>query len=87
MEPDPVSPIAIIGVGGRFPGTATSPEDLWDMIAQGRDAWSKIPESRFNHQAFYHPDAGRNGAVCFVSSSKYLACSIGKKPIHTKHQS
>lgn len=40
---EPVSePIAIIGMAGRF-ADATSPEELWEMLLQGRDAITDIP--------------------------------------------
>lgn len=55
-------PIAIVGMGCRFPGDATNPQKLWDMLVESRDAWSPIPKERFNQSAFYHPDASRNGA-------------------------
>ena len=61
---DLVQPVAIVGLGGRFPGKATDPLKLWEMCSDGEDAWSEVPSSRFNHKAFYHPDQSRNGAVC-----------------------
>ncbi|KAJ5893428.1 hypothetical protein N7495_005119 [Penicillium taxi] len=48
-------PIAIIGMGCRFAGDATSPENLWKMLEEGRSAWSEIPPSRFNLEGWYHP--------------------------------
>lgn len=60
---DGVMPIAVIGMGCRYPGGATSPEKLWEMCAAQRDAWSRIPKDRFNADEFYHPDPGRNGTV------------------------
>lgn len=59
----PSFPIAIIGMSCKFPGDATSPERLWELCAQGRDAWSEIPQSRFNQTAFYHPEHERMGMV------------------------
>ncbi|EPE10816.1 polyketide synthase [Ophiostoma piceae UAMH 11346] len=60
---DPVQPVAIVGLGGRFPGKATDPLKLWEMCSDGEDAWSEVPSTRFNHKAFYHPDQSRNGAT------------------------
>ncbi|OHW96135.1 polyketide synthase protein [Colletotrichum incanum] len=55
-------PLAIVGIGCRLPGGATSPEKLWDLLANGRSAWSKVPVERFNEEAFLHPDPDdRNG--------------------------
>lgn len=40
------SPVAIIGIGCRFPG-ADNPEDFWKMLAEGRDAVRTIPAGRW----------------------------------------
>ncbi|KAH0433744.1 hypothetical protein CcaCcLH18_05731 [Colletotrichum camelliae] len=58
-----LEPIAIIGMGCRFPGDATSPSKLWDLCAEGRDGWSQIPKDRFDVNSLYdaHKEAiGRN---------------------------
>ncbi|WP_188114006.1 type I polyketide synthase [Streptomyces apricus] len=47
-------PIAIIGLAGRF-ADATSPEQLWDMLLQGRDAITDIPSERYDIDAVYDP--------------------------------
>ena len=56
-------PIAIIGMSCKCPGDATSPERLWQLCAEGRSAWSDIPQNRFNAKAFYHPKGEKPGAV------------------------
>ncbi|KAL9122898.1 MAG: hypothetical protein Q9187_000549 [Circinaria calcarea] len=58
---DKTMPIAIVGIGCRCPGDATNPENLWDMILQGREAWNLMPKEKYNADAFYHPDSSRNG--------------------------
>ena len=40
-------PIAIIGLGCRFPG-APNPEAFWELLREGRDAISTIPAERFD---------------------------------------
>lgn len=57
-------PLAIIGLSCRFPGEATDALRLWDMVASQRNAWSEIPEDRFNKDAFYHPNSDHVGTVC-----------------------
>ncbi|MDQ0601967.1 acyl transferase domain-containing protein/NAD(P)-dependent dehydrogenase (short-subunit alcohol dehydrogenase family)/acyl carrier protein [Streptomyces canus] len=47
-------PIAIIGMAGRF-ADATSLEQLWDMLLQGRDAITDIPPERYDVDAVYDP--------------------------------
>ncbi|KAF2753079.1 putative polyketide synthase [Pseudovirgaria hyperparasitica] len=57
----PSIPIAIVGMSCRFSGGASNPQKLWDLVAQGRSAWSKIPASRYNSTAFYHPHPEKLG--------------------------
>src|ERR1041384_78247 len=49
--------IAIIGMACRLPGGANSPEQLWEMLHQGRSGWGPVPRGRWNAEAFYHPDS------------------------------
>ncbi|TAQ91354.1 hypothetical protein B7494_g345 [Chlorociboria aeruginascens] len=56
-------PIAVVGMGCRFPGGANSPEKLWDILSEGRDGWSEVPEERFTWKSFYHPDPETQGTL------------------------
>src|SRR5690606_30378527 len=39
-------PIAIIGIGCRYPGGVTTPDELWRLVAEGRETVSGFPENR-----------------------------------------
>ncbi|MET8452146.1 type I polyketide synthase [Streptomyces sp. NPDC005209] len=41
------SPVAVVGVGCRFPGGAESPAAYWQLLAEGRDAVGTEPEGRW----------------------------------------
>lgn len=56
-------PIAVIGMGCRFPGSATSPDGFWSMMSKGMTGWSQGAGSRFNMDSFYHPASEMNGSV------------------------
>jgi hypothetical protein len=60
---DGQEPIAIIGIGCRYPGGASTPQKLWDMLASGKSAWSKGPENRFNMDAFHDADSSHPSVV------------------------
>ena len=55
--------IAVVGVGCRFSGSATSPEALWDMLSKGTTGWTKTASHRFNLNAFWHPNGDNKGTV------------------------
>ncbi|WP_408056254.1 beta-ketoacyl synthase N-terminal-like domain-containing protein, partial [Streptomyces ureilyticus] len=50
-------PIAIIGIGCRFPGGIESPEDYWRLLVQGEDAVAEFPDDRgWDLESLYDPD-------------------------------
>ena len=58
-DKDTSEPIAVVGFSINFPQEATSEGSFWQMLTEGRSAMTEVPNSRFNIDAFYHPNADR----------------------------
>ncbi|MBD2091228.1 acyltransferase domain-containing protein [Microcoleus sp. FACHB-1515] len=55
-------PIAIIGMGCRFP-KADSPDAFWRLLRNGEDAISDVPADRWNAAAHYDPNPDAPGKM------------------------
>ncbi|MFI6653884.1 beta-ketoacyl synthase N-terminal-like domain-containing protein, partial [Streptomyces sp. NPDC050529] len=56
-------PLAIVGMSCRYAG-ATSPAELWELVSQGRDAVSPLPDDRgWDVERLYNPDPEQVGKV------------------------
>ncbi|WP_344341050.1 beta-ketoacyl reductase, partial [Streptomyces rhizosphaericus] len=57
-------PIAIVGMGCRFPGGVRTPEELWQLLISGGDAISGLPDDRgWDLEGLYHPDPDHRGTA------------------------
>jgi myxalamid-type polyketide synthase MxaE and MxaD len=54
------APIAIVGIGCRFPG-ANSPDELWRLLIESRDLIREIPSDRWDAAAIFDADPARPG--------------------------
>ncbi|HEY3919581.1 MAG TPA: SDR family NAD(P)-dependent oxidoreductase [Stellaceae bacterium] len=57
------APIAIIGMGCRFPGGADDPETFWRNLVDGVDAMTEVPSDRWDVNAYYDPDPTARGKI------------------------
>ncbi|MET8704715.1 type I polyketide synthase, partial [Kitasatospora sp. NPDC004723] len=62
MEAKDHEPIAIVGMGCRFPGGVSSPEELWQVVAEGRDVVGDFPTDRgWDIEGLFDPDPDAPG--------------------------
>lgn len=55
-------PVAIVGIGCRFPG-ANGAEQYWDLLVNSRDPIREVPKDRWNVDEFYDGNAGTPGKM------------------------
>ena len=76
MASDDTNDVAVIGLGLRFPGNASSPDGLWNVLERKESQWSEFPKDRMNIDGYYHPSGDRQGSVSCTLSSMSKANSI-----------
>ncbi|MEU2065271.1 SDR family NAD(P)-dependent oxidoreductase, partial [Streptomyces sp. NPDC013455] len=69
---DPDEPIAIVGMACRLPGGVNSPDQLWQLVSEGRDAMSGFPDDRgWDLTGFFSDDPDQAG-TSYVSQGGFL---------------
>ncbi|MEK7327039.1 MAG: polyketide synthase, partial [Chloroflexota bacterium] len=63
VERQKTEPIAIVGLGLRFPGGANDPESFWNLLRDGVDAIAEVPPERWDINAYYDADPDKPGKM------------------------
>ena len=54
-------PVAIIGIGCRFPGGVTDVDSFWKLLTEAREAVTDVPPDRWNIERFFDTEPGLPG--------------------------
>jgi acyl transferase domain-containing protein len=55
-------PIAVVAMACRYPGGVSTPEELWEVVREGRDVVGDFPQDR-GWRDVYDPDPGATGSA------------------------
>jgi acyl transferase domain-containing protein/surfactin synthase thioesterase subunit/acyl carrier protein len=70
-------PIAIIGMGCRFPGGCHDPETFWKFLTEGGDGIIEVPRDRWNIEDLYDPDPNATGKI-YLKEAGFLQENVGE---------
>lgn len=63
LERSRSEPIAIVGIGCRYPGGIDGPASFWELLRRGGDAISEVPSHRWDIDAFFDADPDAPGKM------------------------
>ncbi|MEM6400937.1 MAG: beta-ketoacyl synthase N-terminal-like domain-containing protein, partial [Cyanobacteria bacterium P01_D01_bin.116] len=63
VENSKTEPIAIVGMSCRFPGGANSPVQFWQLLRNGVDAITEVPQDRWDINAYYSSNLNVSGKM------------------------
>ncbi|HME14634.1 MAG TPA: beta-ketoacyl synthase N-terminal-like domain-containing protein, partial [Mycobacterium sp.] len=63
-EKGDTEPIAVVGMGCRFPGEVDDPARYWRLLQDGASGIVQVPSERWDADAFYSDDHTVPGTIC-----------------------
>jgi acyl transferase domain-containing protein len=64
LEEQASMPVAIVGIGCRFPGGVRGPEDLWRLVADGAEGITEFPTDRgWDLKGLRDPESGKSSST------------------------
>ncbi len=69
-DSDAETPIAIIGLSGRYP-LAKNLDEFWENLKAGRNCITEIPKDRWDGDAYYHPEKETSGK-CYTKWGGFI---------------
>ncbi|KAH6653120.1 hypothetical protein BKA67DRAFT_637287 [Truncatella angustata] len=61
-------PVAIVGMGCRWPGGVSNSPELWDFLMERYDGLQEFDKPRYSAEGFYHPNTDRPGTMAMRSA-------------------
>ncbi|UMB70946.1 type I polyketide synthase [Mycobacterium paraterrae] len=58
-----LEPIAVVGMACRLPGGVNNPDEYWQLLHDGRSGVVRVPEDRWDADAYYSDDHTRPGTI------------------------
>ncbi|MBY9086489.1 polyketide synthase dehydratase domain-containing protein, partial [Paenibacillus sp. HN-1] len=69
-------PIAVIGMGCRFPGGSQDPQAFWDFLKEHGDGVVEVPRDRWNVEELYDQDRDAPGKM-YLKEAGFLHEDVG----------
>jgi len=63
LEHSRSQPIALVGIGCRFPGDANTPEDFWQLLTTGKSVIGNTPEGRWSFERYLDTSGNTKGTM------------------------
>jgi acyl transferase domain-containing protein len=59
-----IEPIAVVGIGCRFPGGVNDTDEYWQLLLDGTNGVIRVPADRWDADEYYSPDHTVPGTIC-----------------------